>query len=128
MAPSTDIRQRAKDLVDQLPDSSLQQVVTFLEALQTPSSNLEPPSEPEANLLATIQWQLAPEEQTRLDYLRQSAEAESLTPEEHQEFLSYADLIERRDAQRAEALLQLAQLRQVPLEQVLAEFLPAHAA
>jgi hypothetical protein len=128
MAPSTDIRQRAKDLVDQLPDSSLQQVVTFLEALQTPSSNLEPPSEPEANLLATIQWQLAPEEQTRLDYLRQSAEAESLTPEEHQEFLSYADLIEQRDAQRAEALLQLAQLRQVPLEQVLAEFLPAHAA
>jgi hypothetical protein len=128
MAPSTDIRQQAKDLVDQLPDSSLQQVVTFLEALQTPSSNLEPPSEPEANLLATIQWQLAPEEQTRLDYLRQSAEAESLTPEEHQEFLSYADLIEQRDAQRAEALLQLAQLRQVPLEQVLAEFLPAHAA
>jgi hypothetical protein len=128
MAPSTDIRQRAKDLVDQLPDSSLQQVVTFLEALQTPSSNLEPPSEPEANLLATIQWQLAPEDQTRLDYLRQSAEAESLTPEEHQEFLSYADLIEQRDAQRAEALLQLAQLRQVPLEQVLAEFLPAHAA
>jgi hypothetical protein len=128
MAPSTDIRQRAKDLVDQLPDSNLQQVVTFLEALQTPSSNPEPPSEPEANLLATIQWQLAPEEQTRLDYLRQSAEAESLTPEEHQEFLSYADLIEQRDAQRAEALLQLAQLRQVPLEQVLAEFLPAHAA
>jgi len=128
MTFSSNIRQRAKELVDQLPDSSLQQVVTFLEALQPSSPASNSLSETEADLLATIQWQLTPEEQTRLDYLRQRNDAETLTSEEHQELLSYVDRIEQHDAQRAEALLQLAQLRQVPLEQVLAEFLPAHAA
>lgn len=128
MTFSSNIRQRAKELVDQLPDSSLQQVVTFLEALQPPSPAPNSSSEAEADLLATIQWQLTPEEQTRLDYLRQHNDAETLTPEEHQELLSYVDRIEQHDAQRAEALLQLAQLRQVPIEQVLAKFLPAHAA
>ena len=127
-----DIRQRAKELVDQLPDNSLCQAIEFLEALhhQNPKSNSTPKSDKanEAELLRIIQWQLSPEEQNRLDYLRQCNEAETITPEEHEELLSYVDRIEQQDAQRATALIQLAQLRQVDLDTVLAEFLPSHAA
>ena len=42
--------------------------------------------------------------------------------------LSYVERIEQQDAQRATALIQLAQLRQVNLDTVLAEFLPSYAA
>lgn len=127
-----DIRQRAKELVDQLPDNSLIQAVEFLEALhhQNPKSKSTPESDKanEAELLRIIQRQLSPEEQNRIDYLRQCNEAESITPEEHEELLSYVERIEQQDAQRATALIQLAQLRQVDLDSVLTELLPYHAA
>jgi len=126
MVLSSNIRQRAKDLVDQLPDSSLQRAIALLEALQPPVAAPHPSPEAETELLAIIQWRLPPEEQTRLDYLRQRSETDALSPSEHQELLVYSDLLEQHDAQRAAALIQLAQLRQVPLEQVLTEFLPAH--
>lgn len=127
-----DIRQRAKELVDQLPANSLHQAIEFLEALHHPNPTSESTSDSdnanEAELLRIIQWQLSPEEQNRLDYLRQGNEAETITPEEHEELLSYVNSIEQQDAQRATALIQLAQLRQVDLDTVLAEFLPSHAA
>ena len=125
MVLSSNIRQRAKDLVDQLPDSRLQQAITLLESLQPSGAPTQPSLEAEVELLAIIQWRLPPEEQTRLDYLRQRSETDALSPAEHQELLVYSDLLEQRDAERAAALIQLAQLRQVPLEQVLTEFLPA---
>ena len=127
-----DIRQRAKELVDQLPDNSLYQAIEFLEALhhqnlKSKSTN-ESDKANEAELMRIIQRQLSSEEQNRLDYLRQCNEAENITPEEHEELLSYVERIEQQDAQRATALIQLAQLRQVDLDSVLTEFLPSHAA
>jgi hypothetical protein len=128
MVLSSNIRQRAKDLVDQLPDSSLQQAITLLESLQPPVAAPQPSPEAETDLLAIIQWRLPPEEQTRLAYLRQRSETDSLSPAEHQELLVYSDRLEQHDAERAAALIQLAQLRQLPLEQLLTKFLPAHVA
>ena len=127
-----DIRQRAKELVDQPSDNSLYQAFEFLEALhhQNPKSKSTTESDKtnEAELLRIIQWQLSPQEQNRLDYLRQCNESETITLEEHEELLSYVARIEQQDAQRATALIQLAQLRQVDLDSVLTEFLPSHAA
>ncbi len=126
-----DIRQRAKELVDQLPDNSLYQAVESLEALHHQNPKSKSPSESdkanEAELLRIIQRQLSPEEQNRIDYLRQCNEAENITPEEHEELLSYVERIEQQDAQRATALIQLAQLHQVDLDSLLAEFLPERA-
>jgi hypothetical protein len=42
-------------------------------------------------------------------------EERALTPEEHAELLAYVDRVEQEDAERAQALLELSRLRQMPL-------------
>ncbi len=81
----------------------------------------------ETALLEIIQRRLPPEEQQTLAYLRQQNEAEEITDAEHQELLVYIDRVEQQDAERAEALIKLAQLRQVDLKVLIKEFLPTHS-
>jgi hypothetical protein len=127
MTTSTNMRQHAQQLIEQLPGSSLPQVVTFLEDL---CGNIDPARQPlpedpqEQNLLRTIQHKLAPEEQSRLTYLRQQNESETITELEHQELLEYIDRIEQQDAERAEALIQLAEIRKVDLKKLIDQYLP----
>ena len=68
-------------------------------------------------------WHIA-DKQKRLDYLCQQNETGKITEQEHQELLNYVDQIEQEDAKRAEALIQLAQFRQVDLKIIIDEFLP----
>src|SRR5713101_7195088 len=67
----------------------------------------------EAALLEKINQGLLPDVQQRYDELTAKRRAETLTPEEHQELLALIDRIERTDAERAQALTELAQLRKV---------------
>ncbi|MDX2231308.1 MAG: hypothetical protein NW220_16850 [Leptolyngbyaceae cyanobacterium bins.349] len=127
MTTSSNIRQRAKELVDQLSGDSLTQAVEFMERLRNPSLetlNSEETSQ-ERSLLEIIQRRLSREEQVRLTNLRQKQDEETLTDEEHQELLTFVERIEQQDAERAAALVQLAKLRQVDLKTVIAEFLPS---
>jgi hypothetical protein len=71
-----------------------------------------------------IYRRLPGEEQTRFNQLRQRHEADTITEAERQDYLALIDRIESQDAERAEALLRLAQVRNVDLSTVLAEFLP----
>jgi hypothetical protein len=71
--------------------------------------------------LAIIHRRLPPEEQRRLSALRASKEDRALTPEEHAELLAYVERVEREDAERAQALLDLSRLRKVPLAALIAE-------
>lgn len=79
-------------------------------------------------LLQIIQRRLPLDDQVRLNALRQRNEAGNITEAEHQELLRYIDRVEQQDANRAAALIQLAQLRQVDLKTLLNEFLPTHQA
>jgi hypothetical protein len=129
MAAPTEIRQRAIALLEQLPGESLVRAVEFLETLSHEALQ-ELQTTPEANetaLLEIIQRRLPPEEQQRLAYLRQRNEAEEITDTEHQELLVYIDRVEQMDAERASALIKLAQLRQVDLVVLIKEFLPTHS-
>jgi hypothetical protein len=129
MAAPTEIRQRAIALLEQLPGESLVRAVEFLETLSHEALQ-ELQTTPEANetaLLEIIQRRLPPEEQQRLAYLRQRNEAEEITDTEHQELLVYIDRVEQMDAERASALIKLAQLRQVDLVVLIQEFLPTHS-
>ena len=129
MTAPTEIRQRAIALLEQLPGESLARAVKFLEALSHEALQ-EPETIPEANqtdLLEIIQRRLPPEDQQRLAYLRQRNEGEEITDVEHQELLVYLDRVEQQDAERAEALIKLAQLRQVDLKVLIKEFLPTHS-
>ncbi|QYX30796.1 hypothetical protein [Sphaerospermopsis torques-reginae] len=127
MTAPTEIRQRAITLLEQLPGESLVKAVAFLESLSHEYLQLSAtPKTPnsETALLQIIQRRLSPEEQERLSYLRQQHENEEITETEYQELLKYINRIEQQDAERAEALIQLAQLRQVDLQVLIDEFLP----
>jgi hypothetical protein len=130
MTAPTEIRQRAIALLEQLPGESLVRAVEFLEALSQESwqvSETPLPEAEEAALLEIIQRRLSPEEQERLAYLRQQNEIGVITDTEHQELLMYVERVEQQDAERAEALIKLAQLRQVDLKVLINEFLPTHS-
>jgi len=66
------------------------------------------------------QRKLPPEDQRRLSFLRTRSEQGSLAPEEHAELLSFVERVEREDAERAEALVELARLRNMPLGALMA--------
>jgi hypothetical protein len=127
MTMPTNLRQHAQELITQLPGSSLPQVVAILEDLcrsVDPTLQTLPEQQQEQDLLHKIQQKLAPEEQTRLAYLRQQNESGVIAEPEHQELLAYIDRIEQQDAERAEALIQLAQIRKVDLKSLIAQYLP----
>lgn len=56
--------------------------------------------------------------------MRQKNETGEITEAEHQELLMYIERVEQSDAERAEALIKLAQLRKVDLKALINEFLP----
>jgi hypothetical protein len=70
----------------------------------------------EARLLQLISKRLPPETQQRYDELTEKRRAETMTSEEHQELLGVNDDIERADAERTGALIELAQLRGVSVQ------------
>lgn len=129
MTAPTSIRQKAIALLQQLPDDQLAQAVEFLEELS--HQTLQPGeiaanSPQEDTLLQIIQRRLSPDDQARLNALRQRNEAGNITDAEYQELLKYVDRVEQQDADRAAALIQLAQLRQVDLKTLINKFLPTH--
>ena len=116
---STDLRQRVIALLDQLPQTKLVAVVQLLEVLAEPisqSPDAQKPANPEeAQWLAVIQRPLAHFDQARLGDLRQRCEWGQLSEAEHQELLQYEDQLEQDRAERLEALMNLAKLRNLDL-------------
>ncbi len=117
------LRQRLQTLVETLPEESLLQAESLLIQLNL-STALADQSSQEAPLLAIIQRRLPPQEQARLNTLRQRLADETITETEHQELIAFIDPIEQMDADRVEAMIQLAQLRKVDLNTIIQEFLP----
>lgn len=129
MTAPTEIRKRAIALVEQLPGESLVKAVEFLEALRREAnqvSEVTPPEPKEETLLSIIRRRLPSNDQTRLAYLRKLIETGEITEAEYQELLAYVDRVESQDAERAEALLHLARLRNVDLKKLINELLPVH--
>ncbi len=129
MVIPTEIRQRAIALLEQLPGESLVKAVEFLEVLTSEALELKEAPKPLANeaaLLQIIQKRLSSSEQDRLDYLRSLNESGKITEVEHQELLMYIERVEQQDAERAEALIKLSQLRSCELKTLINEYLPSH--
>jgi hypothetical protein len=120
---TTILRQRLQNLVETLPEESLLRAEYLLTDLKSAAVSPSTGSQ-EAPLIAIIERRLAPEAQTRLNDLRQRLADETITEAEHQELLTFIDPIEQMDAERVEAMIQLAQLRQVNLNTIIQEFLP----
>ncbi|NJM56881.1 MAG: hypothetical protein HC857_04795 [Synechococcales cyanobacterium RU_4_20] len=83
-----------------------------------------PPTQtPDKRLTAIIQRRLPSQDQARLNALRQRLQDETITDLERQELLTFVDRVEAMDVKRAEAMVQLAQLRNVDLNIIIQEFL-----
>jgi hypothetical protein len=118
------LRQRLQTLVETLPEESLLQAESLLVQLNPAIGLVDHRSNEEAPLLEIIHRRLRPQEQARLNALRQRLADETITETEHQELLAFIDPIEQMDADRVEAMIQLAKLRQVDLNTIIQEFLP----
>ncbi len=106
--------------VAQLNPRELEQLIAQLLVLR--AQRVAPSlADREVELLEKINRGLSPEAQERYDELTAKRRAETLSPEEHDELLATIDRIERSDAERVQALIALAQLRQVSVEGLMAE-------
>lgn len=87
--------------------------------------------EREAELLQEINQSLPPVNQQRYDKLTAKLQANNITPGEYQELLQLIDQIELADAKRVEHLIELAQLRNLSLDELMNQLSihhpPAHA-
>ncbi|GBO56374.1 hypothetical protein APA_4710 [Pseudanabaena sp. lw0831] len=111
MAISKGDRQRVIQLVEQLPDESLSEVIDLLNNLLRQTRQSQPliSSNSEELLLQVMGRRLLPDDQARLDYLREQNESGDITEAEHQELLDFVSRVENEDAERVAAILQLAQ-------------------
>jgi preprotein translocase subunit SecA len=75
----------------------------------------------EAELLLQINQGLPENIQRRYDELRDKLKSETITPEEHQELLTLTDTTEQADADRLQHLIELSQLRQMPLNDLMTQ-------
>jgi len=124
MAISTGDRQKVMQLVEQLPEESLSEVIELLNNLLRQTRQSQPliSSSSEEFLLQVIDRRLLPDDQARLDYLREQNESADITEAEHQELLAFVSRVENEDAERAAAILQLAQIRKVDVLSLIKEF------
>jgi hypothetical protein len=90
---------------------------------QVRQRRLHPPTLPrdEAELLQQIGQGLPGETWERYRELVARRQAETLTPQEHQELIALSDEIEEWNAQRLGLLIRLAQLRKVALRDLMDE-------
>ena len=75
----------------------------------------------EADLLQEVNLGIVPQTWQRYDLLKAKRRATTLTRAEHRELIDIGDQIERANAHRIAALIELADLRHISLETLLAE-------
>ena len=94
----------------QLDASKLERFISELHALRARRS-ISSLSKEESVLLEQINKGLPLDVQQRYDTLIEKRQAETLTPDEHQELIILNDQAEEADAERVKALAALAQIR-----------------
>jgi hypothetical protein len=104
----------------QLDDQDLDELVTQLLAAQA-RRRVSSLSQSESDLLAIVNRSLNEEERRRFEELKTKRDAEQLTPQEHAELLQWTDLLEQQDLERLNALVLLAQLRDIPVQTLLTQ-------
>lgn len=111
------ITTRAQSILDQVRQLPPNELDAFIE--QTLSIRAEQPravlSSKETVLLQRINRGLTPEFCRRFNRLIGRREKGTLTPDEHQELLRLSHDAEMLDADRADALVELAKVRRVPV-------------
>ncbi len=91
----------------------------FDEATQEPATRAPRLSRRETELRETISFRRPSAQQARFDFLVTRRRAEKITEEELAELLTMTDQSERQGAERVRAIIELAQLKRVSLDEML---------
>lgn len=119
----TEIRQKAMDLVEKLPQERLVEAVELLESLfkNDRATGEETPPPAEIELLKIVRRRLPPEEAARLEELDDRNEWGELSEAEYNELLTRIERVEHQNVQRVAALMELAKIRNVDLVTLMSE-------
>jgi hypothetical protein len=107
--------------VEQLPPQELTKFIRRVIALQTKRGEALLANDEEQALLVTVEKRLRPELQSRLDALREESRKRRLTPSEQAELLQFVQQVEQQDLKRVEALINLAQKRDITVTALMDE-------
>jgi hypothetical protein len=108
-------RDRAIALIHSLSPEQITQALAMLQELIGTG-------DVETEWIELINRELSTPEKERLHLLRGWLYEETITEEEHQELLEMLDRIERQDAERTRAMIQLADYRKVDFDAIVREF------
>jgi len=120
-------------LIASLPQLETSELETFVEQVSLLLAQRKAPhlSELETKLLKQINQTLPTEIEERHNVLQEKVHEEMITPVEHEELMELVPVIEKADVTRLEALIELAQARQVTLPELMQqlgiELPPVHA-
>jgi hypothetical protein len=121
-------RQQVIELIDTLPRETLPELAQFAEFLRfkTRPRDVFAETSKEQTLLEIIQRHISLASQQRLAALRAKNETNQISEPERAELFALVEQIETADAERAQALIDLARLRHQSVAQVIHEFSPEH--
>lgn len=107
--------------VEQLDSTELEQLIAQAIRVQTKRKILSLPND-QSLLLQQITQCIPNQLQERYDFLISKRQDNSLTDEEYQELINLGEYVEAIDVKRLENLTELAQLRQMSLNDLIQEF------
>lgn len=122
---TTQMLYKAQELLADLPPQLLPEAIELLQSLRLKVNQVNKSFQhnyEEEELFAVIQRKLTEDQQQRFDYLQEQNEEGNLTEIEHCELINLVEKLENQDLERTEALIKLAQIRHVSLNQILQEF------
>ena len=102
----------------QLPQVELEQFVTKLFVLKA-RARVPALAPRESELLLQINQSLPPQKRQRLNRLFKQRQSHTITPDELQELKQMTHQIEKSDAARLKCLIELAALRNIPLDDLI---------
>lgn len=111
-------KEQLLDAVLQMPQSELEEFVRRVFSLKA-RERAPVLSEREAELLQKIYQGIAPAMQQRLNELIEKRQSYTITEDELQELVKLTNQVEMFDAERLKHLIELAHLRDVPLDDLI---------
>ncbi len=109
------------DILDGVARLEMSELEFFTDRVMQLRARRRAPSLPknEADLLRKINRGLSPEAWQRYESLNQKLHEETISPEEHQEFLKLVEQIEMTDAERLFHLIELSRIRGVSVDDLM---------
>jgi hemerythrin-like domain-containing protein len=119
--PKVQIALDTNEVLSSLAELQSDELETFVEKVLSLKASRKAPhlSPDETSLLQKINTGLSSQDSKRLEQLDTKLRSETLTTTEHEALMTLLEQLEQQDAERMSAVVELALLREVPLDMVM---------